>query len=117
MIGFTWSLYSTKFEARGVRPINAAGVFCLRSVFEAVVHPSEFTLLGRGDFEVGLKVPIAGFEPALVHKDYEVKGGEVLWSLDDTVEMVAVCLILFSDDEHRKLLCVAGETTPVHRRV
>ena len=117
MIGFTWSLYSTKFEARGIRPINTTRIFCLGSCLEAVINPAELTLLGCRNFKMALLIAVTGGCPALLRQTDKVWGRDVLRTFDHTVDVMTVGVVLLTDDEHRQLMAVTLELGAERLRV
>jgi len=58
---------------------------------------------------MALLVPVTSGGPALLGQYDEVWGSDVLRTFDHTVDVVAMCLVLLSDDEHRQLCAVTLE--------
>lgn len=66
-------------------------------------------MLGCGQFEMALLVAVTGGGPALLGKHDEVRGRDVLRALDHAMDVVAVGLVLFTDNEHGELGAVTLE--------
>ena len=58
---------------------------------------------------MALLVPVTGGGPALLGQYDEVWSSDVLGTFDHTMDVVTMCLVLLSDDEHRKLCAVTLE--------
>ena len=58
---------------------------------------------------MALLVAVAGGSPALLGQYDEVRCSDVLGAFDHTVDVVTMCLVLLSDDEHRQLGAVTLE--------
>ena len=66
-------------------------------------------MLGGGQFEMALLVAVTGGGPALLGQHDEVWGSDVLRTFDHTMDVVTMCLVLLSDDEHGQLGSVTLE--------
>lgn len=66
-------------------------------------------MLGRGQFEMALLVPVTGGGPAALGEEDEVSGSDVLGTFDHTMDMVTMRLVLLTNDEHRQLGAVTLE--------
>lgn len=60
-----------------------------------------------------LLVAVTGGGPALLGKYDEFWGRDVLRALDHTVDVVTMCLVLFTDDKHGELGAVTFEACSV----
>ena len=58
---------------------------------------------------MALLVTVTGRGPALLGQYDEVWGRDVLRTFDHTVDVVTMCLVLLSDDEHGQLVTVTLE--------
>ncbi len=58
---------------------------------------------------MALLVAVAGGGPALLGKYDEFWGRDVVGTFDHTMDVVTMCLVLLSDDEHRQLGAVTLE--------
>ena len=56
-----------------------------------------------------LLVAVAGGSPAVLRQSDEVWGGNVLWTFDHAVDVVAVGMVLLTDNEHRQFMSVTLE--------
>ena len=52
---------------------------------------------------MALLVAVAGRGPALLGQHDEVRSSDVLGTFDHTVDVMTMCLVLLSDDEHGQL--------------
>ena len=55
---------------------------------------------------MALLVPVTGGGPALLGKYDEVRGSDVQGTFDHTMDVMTMCLVLFTYDEHRQLCAV-----------
>ena len=67
-------------------------------------------MLGCGQFEMALLVPVTGGGPALLGQYDEVRGSDVLGTFDHAMDVVTMCLVLLTDDEHGELGAVTLES-------
>ncbi len=58
---------------------------------------------------MALLIAVAGGRPALLGQPDEFWGSDVLRTFDHTMNVVTMCLVLLSDDEHRQLVTVTLE--------
>ena len=66
-------------------------------------------MLGCGQFEMALLVAVTGGGPALLGQYDEVWGSDVLGTFDHTMDVVTMCLVLLTNDEHGQLCAVTLE--------
>lgn len=58
---------------------------------------------------MALLVAVAGGSPALLGQFDKVWGGDVLWTFDHAVDVVAMGMVLLTDKEHRQFGAVTLE--------
>ncbi len=58
---------------------------------------------------MALLIAVTGGCPAVLCEVDELNGIDVLRTFDHTMDVVTMCLVLFTDDEHRQLIAVTLE--------
>ncbi len=62
---------------------------------------------------MALLIAVTGGGPAVLCEMDELSGTDVLGTFDHTMDVVTMCLVLLTDDEHRQLLPVTLEACAV----
>ena len=62
---------------------------------------------------MALLIAVTGGGPAVLCEMDEVSGSDVLRTFDHTMDVVTMCLVLFTNDEHRQLGAVTFEACAV----
>ena len=62
---------------------------------------------------MALLIAVTGGGPAVLGEEDEVSGRDVLGTFDHAMDVMTVCLVLFTDNEHRKLGAVTLELAAI----
>ena len=79
------SLYSTKLETGGVRPIDTIGINRFSALLEAIIDPANFTIIGSWFLKVNLVVSKLRRRPTTLNNRIEEWFRNVFWTLNNAM--------------------------------